>query len=142
MSITLRDGSPGWRRVAGAGLAAAAGSLVADVVLVAAGRAVFTVPVSFDRFAFGTSVLLTVLAVVGAAAAWWAVTRLSSQPVRLLTRLAALTTAVFLIPDFLLLGRPGNPAGPVAVLMLTHLAIAVITCLALIWLAPTRSGAR
>ncbi len=71
--------------------------------------------------------MLTVLGVAGATATWWAVTRLSSKPKWLLTRLAALVTALFLIPDFLLLGTPDNPAGPVVVLMLMHLAIAAIT---------------
>jgi hypothetical protein len=76
----------------------------------------------------------------GAAAAWAAVARLSSRPKWLLTRLAALVTALFLIPDFLLLGTPGNPAGPVAILMLMHLAIAVITYAALTELAPVRGA--
>jgi hypothetical protein len=36
---------------------------------------------------------------------------MSTEPT-LLTRLAALVTALFLIPDFLLPGAPGNPTGP------------------------------
>ncbi len=118
---------PTYRRVAAAGLAAAAVSLVADLMLATIGRAAFTVPASFGKFAFGTYALLTVLGVAGAAATWAAVARLSSRPEWLLTRLAALVTALFLIPDFLLLGTRGNPAGPVAILMIMHLAIAVIT---------------
>ena len=129
---------PTYRRVAAAGLAAAAASLVADLMLATIGRAAFTVPASFGKFAFGTYALLTVLGVAGAAATWAAVARLSSRPKWLLTRLAALVTALFLIPDFLLLGTPGNPAGPVAILMLMHLAIAVITYTALTRLAPVR----
>ena len=66
-------------------------------------------------------------------------TRLSSRPRWLLTRLAALVTALLLIPDFLLLGTPGNPAGPVVILMLMHLAIAVIAYTALVKIAPARS---
>jgi hypothetical protein len=50
------------------------------------------------------------------------VTRLSSKPKWLLTRLAALVTALFL--------------------MLMHLAIAAITYLALITVAPVRDGPR
>ena len=133
---------PTLRRVAAAGLAAAAVSLAADVALVAVGQAVFTVPASFGKFAFATYALLTVLGVAGATAAWTLVTRLSSRPNWLLTRLAALVTALFLIPDFLLLGTPGNPAGPVVILMLMHLAIAVITYVALLMIAPARGGAR
>src|SRR5579862_5896970 len=123
---------PTYRRVAAAGLAAAAASLVADLMLATIGRAAFTVPASFGKFAFGTYALLTVL---GAAVA-----RLSSRPKWLLTRLAALVTALFLIPDFLLLGTRGNPAGPVAILMVMHLAIAAITYTALTRLAPVRGA--
>ena len=133
---------PALRRVAAAGLAATAVSLAADVVLAAVGRAVFTVPASFGKFAFGTYALLTILGVAGATGAWAMVTRLSSRPKWLLTRLAALVTALFLIPDFLLLGTPGNPAGPVVILMLMHLAIAAITYVALLTIAPARGGAR
>ena len=133
---------PTLRRVAAAGLAAAAVSLAADLVLVAVGQAVFTVPASFGKFAFGTYALLTVLGAAGATAAWWAVTRLSSRPQWLLIRLAALVTALLLIPDFLLLGTRGNPTGPVVILMLMHLAIAAITYLTLIKVAPARGGPR
>jgi hypothetical protein len=131
---------PAHRCVLAAGLAAAAVSLAADVVLATIGQAAFTVPASFGKFSFGTYALLTVLGVAGATATWAAVTRLSSRPKWLLTRLAALVTALFLIPDFLLLGTPGNPAGPVVILMLMHLAIAVITYTALTQVAPARYG--
>ena len=129
---------PAHRRVLAAGLAAAAASLAADVVLARIGQAAFTVPASFGKFSFGTYALLTVLGIAGATATWAAVTRLNSRPKWLLTRLAALVTALFLIPDFLLLGTLGNPTGPVVVLMLMHLAIAVITYTALTKIAPLR----
>jgi hypothetical protein len=131
---------PTYRRVVAAGLAAAVVSLAAALMLATIGQAAFTVPASFGKFAFATYALLTVLGVAGAAVTWAAVARLSSRPKWLLTRLAALVTALFLIPDFLLLGTPGNPAGPVAILMLMHLAIAVITYAALTELAPVRAG--
>lgn len=133
---------PTQRRMVAAGLVAAAVSLAAGLTLATIGRAAFTVPASFGKFAFGTYALLAVLGVAGATATWAAVTRLSSRPKWLLTRLAALVTALFLIPDFLLLGMPGDPAGPVAILMLMHLAIAVITYTALIKVAPVRGGPR
>jgi Family of unknown function (DUF6069) len=131
---------PTYRRVMAAGLAAVVVSLAADLVLATIGQAAFTVPASFGKFAFGTYALLTVLGVAGAAATWAAVARFSARPKWLLTRLAALVTALFLIPDFLLLGTQGNPAGPVAILMLMHLAIAVVTYAALTELAPVRGG--
>jgi hypothetical protein len=133
---------PTYRRVAAAGLAAAAVSLAADVVLATVGQAAFTVPAAFGKFSFATHPLLAVLGIAGATATWAALTRLSSRPKWLLIRLAALVTALFLIPDFLLLGTPGNPTGPVVILMLMHLAIAVITYTALTKVAPVRDGAR
>ena len=138
----VRTVPPTHRRVVAAGLAAAAVSLAADLILATIGQAAFTVPAAFGKFSFATYALLTVLGVAGAATTWAAVTRLSSRPKWLLTRLAALVTALFLIPDFLLLGTWGNPAGPVAILMLMHLAIAVITYTALTELAPVRGGPR
>jgi hypothetical protein len=135
------DAAPPTRwRVLAAGLIAAAVSLAADVVLASIGQAAFTVPASFGKFSFVTYALLTAAGVAGATATWAAVTRLSSRPNWLLTRLAALVTALFLIPDFLLLGTRGNPAGPVMVLMLMHAAIAVITYTALVKVAPVRRG--
>lgn len=131
---------PAHRRLAAAGLAAAAVSLSADAALVTIGRAAFTVPASFGKFSFGGYALLTMLGVAGATVVWRAVTRLSSRPKWLLTRLAALATALLLIPDFLLFGTPGNPVGPVVILMLMHLAVAIITYTALIKVAPVRGG--
>jgi hypothetical protein len=138
----VRTVPPTHRRLVAAGLAAAVVSLAAGLMLATIGQAAFTVPAAFGKFAFATYALLTVLGVAGAAVTWAAVARLSSRPKWLLTRLAALVTALFLIPDFLLLGTWGNPAGPVAILMLMHLAIAVITYTALTELAPVRGGPR
>jgi hypothetical protein len=139
-TIAPKAAPPAHRRLLAAGLAAAAVSLLADIVLAAIGHAAFTVPASFDKFSFASYSLLTVAGIAGATATWGAVTRLSSRPRWLLTRLAALVSALFLIPDFLLLGTSGNPAGPVMILMLMHLAIAVITYTALIRIAPVRSN--
>jgi hypothetical protein len=139
-SAATEPAPPARRRVAAAGLAATVVSLAADVVLVTIGQAAFTVPATFGKFGFGTYALLTVLGIAGATATWGMVTRLSSKPKWLLTRLAVLVTALFLIPDFLLLGTAGNPTGPVIMLMLMHLAIAAITYTALITVAPVRNG--
>jgi hypothetical protein len=127
-------------RLAAAGLAAVVASLAGDLGLAAAGRAAFTVPASFTKLSFASYAPLTVIGIAGAIVAWWAVTRRSSRPEWLLTRLALLVTAVLLIPDFLLLGTPDNPSGPVAILMLMHLAIAAITYTALLKIAPARDG--
>ena len=50
---------PAHRRVAAAGLAIAAVSLAADLVLATIGQAALTVPAAFGKFSFGTYALLT-----------------------------------------------------------------------------------
>jgi|HubBroStandDraft_6_1064221.scaffolds.fasta_scaffold533338_3 hypothetical protein len=67
-------------------------------------------------------------------ATWAAVTKLSPRPKWLLTRAGGAVPH----PGFLLLGTPGNATGPVVILMLMHLAIAVITYTALTKIAPLR----
>jgi hypothetical protein len=125
--------------VATASLTAAAISLAADLALATIGRAAFAVPSSFGEFAFWTYAPLTVLGVAGATFTWALVTRLTARPKWLFTRLVALVTALLLIPDFLLFGTPGNPAGPVVVLMLMHLALAAVTYTALIKTSARRA---
>jgi hypothetical protein len=66
------------------------------------------------------------------------VTKLSPRPKWLLTRAGGAVPH----PGFLLLGTPGNATGPVVILMLMHLAIAVITYTALTKIAPAPLAAR
>ena len=58
--------------------------------------------------------------------AWPIVTRISSAPRWLFFRLAILVTLVLWLPDLYILHQ-GQPAKAVAVLMVMHLAIAVVT---------------
>lgn len=74
---------------------------------------------------------------LGACAAWPLVIRATSEPRRLLFRLAVIVTLVLWLPDLWLLVR-GEPAPAVGVLMVMHLAVAVITYHALVRLAPPR----
>jgi hypothetical protein len=67
------------------------------------------------------------------------VTRISSQPRWLFLRLAVLVTLVLLAPDAWILLQ-GEPAKAVAVLVVMHLAIAVVTYNCLVRIAPVRSG--
>jgi hypothetical protein len=80
---------------------------------------------------------LTIIGVVIACLAWPVATPLSSAPRWLFLRLAILVTAVLLLPDAWLLAR-GSPPKAVAVLVVMHLAIAVITYNCLVHLAPVR----
>jgi len=93
------------------------------------------------HFQFHDYAKLTVIGVIIACVAWPVVTRISSDPRWLFFRLAILVTVVLLLPDFYIL-HGGQPADAVAVLMLMHLAIALVTYNLLVHLAPAGPAAR
>jgi hypothetical protein len=78
--------------------------------------------------------------VIIACVAWPVVTRISSAPRWLFFRLAILVTLVLLLPDLYIL-HMGEPAKGVAVLMLMHVSIAVVTYNLLVLIAPVRPAA-
>ncbi len=114
------------------------GSLAADAAIVAIGEAAFPSTKGYAHFQFSDYSKLTIIGVIIACAAWPVVTRISSAPRWLFFRLAILVTAVLLLPDLYILHN-GQPAKAVFVLMMMHLAIAVVTYNALVHLAPIRS---
>jgi Family of unknown function (DUF6069) len=136
-----RHAQPKASRLALATVAALAGSLLADALLVVIGQALFPATKGYDHFQFPDYAKLTIIGVVIACAAWPVATRVSSDPRWLFFRLAILVTLVLLLPDFWILYR-GQPADAVAVLMVMHLAIALVTYNALVHLAPTGAPAR
>jgi hypothetical protein len=136
-----RHAQPRISRVVLATLAAVAGSLAADAVLVATGQAVFPGTRGYVHFQFHDYAKLTVIGVIVACAAWPIVTRISSEPRRLFFRLAILVTLVLWLPDVYILYR-GQPADAVAVLFLMHLAIALTTYNLLVRLAPSGPAPR
>jgi hypothetical protein len=98
---------------------------------------VFPGTAGYPHFQFGDYSTLTVLGVLGAGAGWPIVVRLCTAPRWLFARLAVLVTAVLLLPD-LAIWVQGQPGKAVAFLVLMHLAIGVITYLALVTVAPPR----
>jgi hypothetical protein len=136
-----RHAQPRISRVVLATLAAVAGSLAADAVLVATGQAVLPGTRGYVHFQFHDYAKLTVIGVIVACAAWPIVTRISSEPRRLFFRLAILVTLVLWLPDVYILYR-GQPADAVAVLFLMHLAIALTTYNLLVRLAPSGPAPR
>jgi hypothetical protein len=114
-------------------------SLLADAALVAIGTRLFPATKGYGHFQFHDYAKLTVIGVVIACAAWPAVTRVSSAPRWLFLRLAIAVTVVLLLPDVYILHQ-GQPARAVAILMVMHLAIGVITYNALVRVAPPRGG--
>ena len=114
---------------------AVVGSLAADAILVKLGVALFPATKGYAHFQFGDYSKLTVIGVLIACAGWPVVARVSSQPKWLFLRAAVQTTLVLLLPD-VAIWYLGQPADGVFVLVWMHLAIAVVTYLSLISLAP------
>jgi len=136
-----RHAQPRMSRVALATVAALAGSLAADALLVVVGQAVFPSTRGYVHFQFHDYAKLTVIGVIIACAAWPVVTRVSADPRWLFFRLAILVTLVLWLPDAYILYR-GQPAEAVAVLFVMHLAIALVTYNLLVHVAPTGPAAR
>jgi hypothetical protein len=136
-----RHAQPKAIRVALATVAAIAGSLIADALLVVVGQAAFPATKGYVHFQFHDYAKLTVIGVVIACVAWPVVTRVSSAPRWLFFRLAILVTLVLLLPDVYIL-YSGQPADAVAVLVVMHLAIALVTYNLLVHLAPTGPAER
>jgi Family of unknown function (DUF6069) len=122
-------------RVLLATLASIAGSLAADALLVVTGQAVFPSTQGYPHFQFSDYAKLTVIGVIIACIAWPITTRITSAPRWMFFRMAILVTLVLWLPDLYIL-HGGAPAQAVAVLMVMHLAIAVVTYNLLVHLAP------
>ncbi|HVT71254.1 MAG TPA: hypothetical protein VHF26_26145 [Trebonia sp.] len=116
-------------------------SLLADALLVFFAQAVFPSTLGYPHFQFPDYAKLTVIGVVIACVAWPIVTRISSAPRWLFFRLAILVTLMLWLPDLWILLR-GAPVKAVAVLVVMHLAIALVTYNALVHLARTEPAAR
>jgi hypothetical protein len=124
-------------RVLLATIAAVAGSLGADALLVVIGQAAFPGTRGYAHFQFADYAKLTVIGVIIACVAWPVVTRISSDPRWLFFRMAVLVTLVLWLPDVYILVK-GQPADAVAFLFLMHLAIALVTYYLLVLVAPVR----
>jgi hypothetical protein len=118
-----------------------AGSLAADALCVRIGTAIFPSTVGYVHFRFSDYAKLTVVGVVIACLAWPIVTRISSAPRWLFSRLAVLVTLMLWLPDLYILDL-GQPGRAVAVLIVMHLAIAVVTYTSMVHIAPVRPAAR
>jgi hypothetical protein len=135
---------PGWGRLVLATVVSLVGSLGADALVVAAGTRVFTSTKGYVHFQFSDYAKLTVIGVIIACVAWPVVTRISSQPRWLFFRMAIVVTLVLFVPD-LWIFLHGAPGKAVSVLLVMHLAIALVTYNALVHIAPVgarRSGRR
>jgi hypothetical protein len=114
-------------------------SLAADALLVTIGQAVFPSTKGYGHFQFSDYAKLTVIGVVIACVAWPIVTRISSAPRWLFFRMAIAVTLALWLPDLYILLR-GAPGSAVAVLVVMHLAIALITYNCLVHIAAGRGS--
>ncbi len=124
-------------RVAVATVVSVVASLAADALLVVIGTAVFPSTSRYAHFRFSDYGKLTVIGVIIACLAWPIITRVTSVPRWLFFRLAILVTLVLWLPDLYILYRGSRPEA-VAILMVMHLAIALVTYNLLVRLAPVR----
>ena len=132
-----RHAQPRMSRVALATVAAVAGSLAVDALLVVIAQAAFPSTRGYVHFQFHDYAKLTVIGVIIACVAWPVVTRISSDPRWLFFRLAIVVTLVLWLPDVYILVK-GQPGAAVGFLFLMHLAIALVTYNLLVHLAPVR----
>jgi Family of unknown function (DUF6069) len=132
---------PSATRVLVALVVSIAGSLAADAILVVIGTTLFPSTKGYAHFQFQDYAKLTVIGVVIACLAWPVVTRISSAPRWLFSWLAVSVTLVLWLPDLYLLDL-GQPGRAVAVLMVMHLAIALVTYNSLVHIARVRPSHR
>ncbi len=135
IDFAARHRQPAWGMVLVATVVSLVGSLLADWLLVKIGTAIFTSTKGYVHFQFHDYARLTIIGVLIACAAWPVTTRITSAPKWVFFRMAVLVTLVLWLPDLYILVQ-GQPAKAVGILMLMHLAVAIVTYNALIRLAP------
>ncbi len=122
-------------RVVVATLLSIGASLAVDAGLVWLGTAITPSFTHYSHFRFFDYGPLTAVGVIAAGVAWAMVTRLVSSPRAFFVRLAVVVTLALLLPDAWLLIRH-EPPRAVTILICMHFAIAVITYLLLVHVAP------
>ena len=136
LDFAPRHRRPRWLRWLVASAVSVGGSLAADALLVVIGTAVFPSTKGYVHFQFHDYARLTVVGVVIACIAWPVVTRITWAPKWMFLRMAVAVTLVLWLPDIYILVK-GQPPRAVAVLMVMHLAIALVTYNCLVRIAPT-----
>lgn len=112
------------------------GSLAADALIVALAGHLDPAIKNYPHFRFDDYGTLTVVGVFCACVAWTVVRHISSSPRWVFLRLAILVTLVLWVPDLYLFTKH-EPASAVTVLMLMHLAVALVTYNLLVRYAST-----
>jgi hypothetical protein len=128
-----------WRWIVGTVIAVVA-SILACLALAALASTLFPAIAGYGHFQFGDYAKLTVIGVVAACVGWQAVAWVTSSGRRLYFWLAVIATVVSLAPDAWIL-HLGQPPLGVATLAVMHVALALVTYPAMVFIAPQR-GAR
>lgn len=116
-------------------LCAVTGSLLADGLLVGIGTHIFPSTAGYVHFQFSDFAKLTILGVLFACGGWPVVSFFSPTPRWLYARLAVLGTLVLYLPDLDIMAT-GQPLKAVAILMVMHLAVILVTYFAMTRIAP------
>ncbi|HEY5266100.1 MAG TPA: hypothetical protein VIJ40_04740 [Acidimicrobiales bacterium] len=127
-----RSPSPGL--VLFASFVALVGSLIADAIIVELGTKLYPSTKGYVHFQFSDYSKLTIIGVIVACVGWPIVTRVSSSARWLYYRAAIAVTVVLLVPDAFI-WHQGSPVRAVFILVLMHIAIAIVTYNALVHLA-------
>lgn len=128
---------PGPWRLVVATVVAIVGSVAACAVLAQAGMLVYPSTRGYEHFRFADYTKLTVIGVVIACAGWPLAAALSSRARRLYLWAAVAVTVVSFAPDVWILIH-GESAAGVFVLAVMHVAVAVVTYLSMVLIAPQR----
>jgi hypothetical protein len=124
--------STSWRRVLTVGAAAVMASTMANVVVAQALAGLLQVPTVFAPLQAPSVASLTVVGVSAAILVFAALARLSANPIRVFTILAAVGLVITWLPDVLLYTSgtfPGTTAAGVLSLMSLHVVAATVVVL-------------
>lgn len=112
-------------------------SIAACAALAAIGIALFPATADYEHYQFADYAKLTIIGVIGASIGWPLTTLVTTRAARLYLWLAIIVTVVSFAPDLWIL-RGGQPASAVADLAVMHVAVAVVTYLSMVFIAPQR----
>lgn len=133
--------APSVARIIGVSVLAIVISLGADAGIVKLATVMYPTIRGFSHFRLTDYGALTALGVIGACAAWSVVLRITSSPRWFFFRLAVIVMLVLWVPDLWLLLKH-EPTKAVLVLMVMHLAVALITYNVLVHFATGKVDAR